>query len=60
MRAKQQAALEKRFAAKQKKIAAVPNADAQAKKKLSVLEQASRENVGYRNMDTQAEYRSWN
>jgi hypothetical protein len=60
MRAKQQAALEKRFAAKQKKSAAVTNADAQAKKKLSVLEQASRENVGYRNMDTQAEYRSWN
>jgi DnaJ-domain-containing protein 1 len=60
MHAKQQAALEKRFAAKQKKSAAATNATSQAKKKLSALEQASRENVGYRNMDAQAEYHSWN
>lgn len=63
MRAKQQAALDKRLAATQKK--ASPTATASAPqatsgKKLSALEQMSKENVGWRNADTNHEMRSWN
>lgn len=60
LRAKQQAALERRFAAQQKKGTVTAKIDAQTKKKPTALEQASRENVGYRNMDAQVEFRSWN
>jgi hypothetical protein len=60
LRAKQQAALDKRLAAKQKKLLAATSVSGQAKRKQTALEQASKENVGYRNMDSQLEYRSWN
>jgi len=58
MRAKQQAALDKRLAAQQKK----PCADAQATaapRKPSALEQMSKENIGWRNADAQVELRRW-
>jgi hypothetical protein len=60
LRGKQQAALDKRFAAQQKKDTATGMLNAQFKKKPTALEQASKENVGYRNMDAQVEFRSWN
>ncbi|KAH4070863.1 hypothetical protein HBI25_170730 [Parastagonospora nodorum] len=60
LRAKQQAALDKRFVAQQKKGTATGMINAQAKKKPTALEQASKENVGFRNMDAQVEFRSWN
>ncbi|USP75455.1 ankyrin repeat-containing protein [Curvularia clavata] len=57
MRAQQQAALDKRLAKQPRR--ASPTA-APARRKPSALEQASRENVGWRNADAQAELRSWN
>jgi hypothetical protein len=62
MRAKQQAALDKRFAAQQKKPSATPTATATATaapRKQTALEQMSKENVGWRNVDAQAELRRW-
>jgi hypothetical protein len=64
MRAKQQAALDKRFAAKQKGQPPTLTADASqptsGSKKMSALEQMSKENVGWRNADANHELRSWN
>lgn len=64
MRAKQQAALDKRFANQQRKPSPTPTADAlqstSKPKKLSALEQMSRESVGWRNADANHETRSWN
>jgi hypothetical protein len=57
MRAKQQAALDKRFAARQKKPTAT--ASTQPTRKPTALEQMSKENVGWRNADAQAELRRW-
>ncbi|RAR09741.1 ankyrin repeat-containing protein [Stemphylium lycopersici] len=57
MRAKQQAALDKRFANPPKKTS---SAAAQTTRKPSALEEASRENIGWRNADAQAEFRNWN
>lgn len=59
MRAKQQAALDKRMAAQQKKPTATAAAGAQATRKPKALEQMSKENVGWRNADAQAEMRRW-
>jgi hypothetical protein len=59
MRAKQQEALDKRFANQPKKTTTTP-AGAQSTRKPSALEEASRENVGWRNADAQAEWRNWN
>jgi hypothetical protein len=60
MRAKQQAALDKRFAAQQKKPSATPTATAtSAPRKQTAMEQMSKENVGWRNVDAQAELRRW-
>jgi hypothetical protein len=59
MRAKQQAALDKRFAAQQKKPTTTTSASAQATRKPTPLEQMSKENVGWRNADAQAELRRW-
>jgi hypothetical protein len=55
----QQTALDKRFAAK-KKPTATTTAGAQATRKPTALEQASKENLGWRNADAQAELRNWN
>jgi hypothetical protein len=63
MRAKQQAALDKRLAKQQKKPSSGRTADAQrtgTSKKPSALEQMSRENIGWRNADINHEMRSWN
>jgi hypothetical protein len=60
MRAKQQAALDKRLAAATKKPTATTTAGAQATRKPTALEQASKENLGWRNADAQAELRNWN
>ena len=64
MRAKQQAALDKRLANQQRKPSPVLDGDAlQANskpKKMSALEQMSRENVGWRNADANHDLRSWN
>jgi hypothetical protein len=57
MRAKQQEALDKRFANQPKKTTP---AGAQSTRKPSALEEASRENVGWRNADAQTEWRNWN
>jgi hypothetical protein len=57
MRAKQQEALDKRFAARQKKPTAT--ASAQPTRKPTPLEELSKENVGWRNADAQAEMRRW-
>lgn len=61
MRAKQQAALDKRLAAQQKRPTATagPQATA-APKKLSALEQMSKDNLGWREADAQADLRRWN
>lgn len=60
MRAKQQAALDKRFANQQRKPSPTADAPRDASKKPSALEQMSRENLGWRNADTNHEMRSWN
>jgi hypothetical protein len=64
MRAKQQAALDKRLANQQRKPSPSGTGDApQATgkpKKISALEQMSRENVGWRNADANHDLRSWN
>lgn len=60
MRAKQQAALDKRLANKPTKTATAGPQTTTGPKKPSALEQLSRENVGWRNADAQAEMRSWN
>lgn len=64
MRAKQQAALDKRFANQQRKPSPVLDGDApqtnSKPKKMSALEQMSRENVGWRNADANHDLRSWN
>ncbi|UPX10174.1 uncharacterized protein EKO05_0000845 [Ascochyta rabiei] len=64
MRAKQQAALDKRFAAQQRKPSPISTVDApqstSGSKKLSALEKLSKENVGWRNADANHEMRSWN
>jgi hypothetical protein len=57
MRAKQQAALEKRFGKQEVKrhiaaASAVP-------KKTGAMEQASRENLGWRTLDAQQEFLRW-
>lgn len=57
MRAKQQEALSKRLANQPRKTAP---AATQPPRKMSALEEASRENVGWRNADAQAEWRNWN
>ena len=57
MRAKQQAALDKRLANPPKKTS---YAAAQTTRKPSALEEASRENIGWRNADAQAEFRNYN
>ncbi|KAF1850499.1 uncharacterized protein K460DRAFT_412196 [Cucurbitaria berberidis CBS 394.84] len=59
MRAKQQAALDKRFANQPKKSTAVPTASTQSSKKPTALEEMSKENVGWRNVDAQTEFRRW-
>lgn len=58
MRAKQQAALDKRLAQQQKPTGTTSPA-AQATKKPSALEQMSKENLGWRNADAQAGMRRW-
>ncbi|KAF2621866.1 hypothetical protein BU25DRAFT_415712 [Macroventuria anomochaeta] len=64
MRAKQQAALDKRLTSQQRKPSPKPTADASqlasGRKKLSALEQMSRENIGWRNADANHEMRGWN
>lgn len=64
MRAKQQAALDKRLTGQQRKPSPTATANAvqstSGPKKLSALEQMSRENVGWRNADANHEMRSWN
>ncbi|KAF9693081.1 hypothetical protein EKO04_008783 [Ascochyta lentis] len=64
MRAKQQAALDKRFAAHQRKSSPASKPDTQqsscGSRKLSALEQMSKENIGWRNADANHEMRSWN
>jgi hypothetical protein len=57
MRAKQQAALDKRLASQPRKPSP---AGTQARRKRTALEEASRENIGWRNADAQAEFRNWN
>jgi hypothetical protein len=57
MRAKQQAALDKRLVGQPKKSSP---AGAQATRKPTALEEASRENIGWRNADAQAEFWNWN
>ncbi|KAH7359849.1 hypothetical protein BKA66DRAFT_472170 [Pyrenochaeta sp. MPI-SDFR-AT-0127] len=59
MRARQQAALDKRFASQPKKIAPTLTTVPQTTKKPTALEQISKENVGYRNLDAQTEFRRW-
>lgn len=59
MRAKQQAALDKRLAAQQKKPVATTTTSAQSARKPTALEHLSKENVGWRNADAQAEMRRW-
>jgi hypothetical protein len=59
MRAKQQAALDKRFTAQQKRPTATTSASAQSAKKPTALEQVSKENLGWRNADAQVEFRRW-
>ncbi|KAF2821025.1 hypothetical protein CC86DRAFT_373934 [Ophiobolus disseminans] len=62
MRAKQQAALDKRFATQQKKSTATAGVGTQAtttSKKPTALEQMSKDNVSYRNMDAQVEWQRW-
>lgn len=59
MRAKQQAALDKRFASQMKKPTAPSTTASQAAKKPTALEQMSKENVGYRDLDAQSEFRRW-
>ncbi|KAI4944207.1 hypothetical protein J4E91_008760 [Alternaria rosae] len=56
MREKQQAALDKRLNQPRKSSPA----GVQATKKPTALEEASRENIGWRNADAQAEFRNWN
>ncbi|KAH7084499.1 hypothetical protein FB567DRAFT_629976 [Paraphoma chrysanthemicola] len=63
MRAKQQAALDRRLASQQRK--SKPAADEVAKpssvnKRPTALEQMSKENLGWRNADAQADLRRWN
>ncbi|KAF2127509.1 hypothetical protein P153DRAFT_368143 [Dothidotthia symphoricarpi CBS 119687] len=59
MRAKQQAALDKRFAKKPTAaLTAIPQAT-KASRKLNALEQMSKENVGWRDADAQADLRRW-
>jgi hypothetical protein len=62
MRAKQQAALDKRLANQPKptRTASGSPQPTNGLKKPSALEQLSKENVGWRNADAQAELRSWN
>ena len=62
MRAKQQAALDKRLASQPKptKTASGSAQPTNGPRKPNALEQLSRENVGWRNADAQAELRSWN
>ncbi|KAF3052333.1 hypothetical protein E8E11_009793 [Didymella keratinophila] len=63
MRAKQQAALDKRFANQQRKPSLSRTGDApqatNKPKKMSALEQMSRENVGWRTADANHDLRSW-
>ena len=59
MRAKQQAALDKRLASQSKKPTPTSTASAQSTKKPTALEQMSKENVGWRNVDAQTEFRRW-
>jgi hypothetical protein len=59
MRAKQQAALDKRFAAQQKRPAATTSNSAQSTKKPTALEQMSKDDLGWRNADAQVEFRRW-
>jgi len=56
MRANQQAALDKRLNPPRKSSPA----GAQSTRKPTALEEASRENIGWRNADAQAEFRNWN
>lgn len=56
MRANQQAALDKRLNQPRKSSPA----GAQSSRKPTALEEASRENIGWRNADAQAEFRNWN
>ncbi|KAH6629484.1 hypothetical protein C7974DRAFT_413275 [Boeremia exigua] len=64
MRAKQQAALDKRLTNQQRRPSPSPVENASrsssSTKKLSALEQMSRENIGWRNADANHEMRSWN
>ncbi|KAF2028362.1 hypothetical protein EK21DRAFT_113993 [Setomelanomma holmii] len=61
MRAKQQAALDKRLATQQAKPATTAGASTQSASagKPSALEQMSKENLGWRNADAQADLRRW-
>lgn len=59
MRAKQQAALDKRFANQPKKAAVISTTGAQTTRKPSALEDMSKENVGWRGIDAQTEFRRW-
>ncbi|KAG9195064.1 hypothetical protein G6011_00184 [Alternaria panax] len=59
MRAKQQAAIDKRLASQPRPRKLSPTG-AQATRKPTALEEASRENTGWRDADAQAEFRNWN
>ncbi|KAF2199191.1 hypothetical protein GQ43DRAFT_442701 [Delitschia confertaspora ATCC 74209] len=63
-RARRLAATEKRLAAQKQRHSAKPGSDTttpvNGKKKLSALEEASRENLGWRNADEGHALRSWN
>ncbi|KAF1936807.1 hypothetical protein EJ02DRAFT_459230 [Clathrospora elynae] len=59
MRAKQKAALDKRFPNQPTKPRTASPAGAQPTRKPSALQEASKENVGWRNIDMQTEFRRW-
>jgi hypothetical protein len=59
MRAKQQAALDKRLVGQRKPRGHSPTGT-QATRKPTALEEASKENIGWRNADAQAMFRNWN
>lgn len=65
MRAKQQAALDKRLAGQQRKASPMTGegseaqGSSQGRKKESALQQMIRENVGWRELDAQGDMRRW-
>lgn len=59
MRAKQQAALDKRLTNQGKRVPTTKSG-AQLSKKPNALEELSKENLAWRNVDAQADLRRWN